>query len=213
MGLYNMHCHLLPGIDDGRVAPDQLGKVLGLYKECGFAGVVFTPHLFNPYLTTNIAAIRPTWMVAMEVAYKVGIEVLLGSELFCGTQETLQGIPFAGRYQLVEFPTVMPPKQWEQKLAVLARSITPIIAHVERYRWMTPTSEAFLKLKDLHCLIQCNVDGIENTWALPYLKAGVVDVIADDNHMRPGDETLPSRLIEHISAWPEVALKMERMFA
>lgn len=212
MGWYDIHCHLLPGIDDGQVKPSKLEEVLLLYKESGFSGLVFTPHLFNPYLTTNVAAIRPAWNAAQAIARQIDLDVMLGSELFFGSQEVLQGIPFGGRYQLVEFPTAMPPKAWEQKLGLLAKSVTPIIAHVERYHWMSVESEAFGKLMELGCLIQCNVDGIENARALPYLEAGVVDVIADDNHMRPGSETLPYRLIEHIGTWPEVSRRMLELF-
>ena len=209
MGWYNIHCHLLPGIDDGQVKPSKLEEVLSLYKESGFSGLVFTPHLFNPYLTTNVAA----WNTAQVIARQIGLDVMLGSELFIGSQEVLQGIPFGGRYQLVEFPTSMPPKAWEQKLGLLARSVTPIIAHVERYHWLSVESEAFGKLKEMGCLIQCNVDGIENARALSYLEAGVVDVIADDNHMRPASETLPYRLIELISKWPQVSRKMLELFS
>lgn len=211
MALYDIHCHLLPHIDDGKAEADQLAGILEVYKESGFDGIVFTPHLFNPYLTTNVKGIRPAWEAARKLAADVGIKVLLGSELFCSTQAVYQGIPFGGKYQLIEFQTILPVAGWLDKVRVLAKTITPVIAHVERYQWMTPDSPDFRALKEMGCRIQVNVDGIANGKALPYLERDLVDVIADDNHWRKGGELLPVKLMEDIAAWPKVAARMDAM--
>ena len=56
MSLLDMHCHLLPAIDDGYVAKEQFEKMMRIYSECGFTPP--SPHIYNPYVTT-IEALRP----------------------------------------------------------------------------------------------------------------------------------------------------------
>lgn len=66
-----------------------------------------------------------------------------------------------------------------------------------------------MQLKQMGCLLQSNVEAVENGDALPYLKHDLIDIIATDNH---GDETLPVRLVQTLSDWPQVAQRMENLW-
>ncbi|MFA6844813.1 MAG: CpsB/CapC family capsule biosynthesis tyrosine phosphatase [Sphaerochaetaceae bacterium] len=210
MGIFDLHCHLLPKIDDSEVSVEGLSRILGIYKECGFEGVAFTPHIYNPFVTTDVASLRDTWQSAHLEAEQIGLRTYLGSELYIGEQRELCSIPIAGKYSLVEFPTVMPCSGWFEKLMTLARKgLIPIIAHVERYRWLNVRSEDFARLKGLGSLIQVNVEGIEDGTALSYLEADMVDVLATDNHGK--DELAPAKLITYVDKWPRVLSRMEAM--
>ena len=46
-GLVDIHCHVLPGIDDGAADVEQSLKLLQEYKALGFAGVIATPHILE----------------------------------------------------------------------------------------------------------------------------------------------------------------------
>ena len=46
-GMIDMHCHILPGIDDGAKDEKDALELLRAEKEQGISKVVFTPH-FNP---------------------------------------------------------------------------------------------------------------------------------------------------------------------
>ena len=43
-GLVDIHCHILPGIDDGARNLDESAAMARLYAAAGFAAVVATPH-------------------------------------------------------------------------------------------------------------------------------------------------------------------------
>ncbi len=209
MGLCDFHCHLLPQIDDGYVTREGFLRMLSLYKESGITSIAFTPHIYNPYVSTDIASLRDTFAWASKMALNMGMVTYLGSELFVGTQQELRCIPIADKYALVEFGLSLPPANLMPRLEKLqGQGLTIIMAHTERYRWLTPQSSALERLRGLGVLVQVNVEAVEDGSALPYLERGLVDLVATDNH---GDETLPSRMLSVLSDWPEVYEKMEGM--
>jgi protein-tyrosine phosphatase len=209
MGICEMHCHLLPGIDDGRVDRDGFERMLLVYKESGINSIAFTPHVYNPYVTTNIPNLRDTYSWAAEIAASLGMATYLGSELFVGTQEVLKGIPIGKKYFLVEFPVNLPPADLFPRLEALAASgMTLIVAHVERYRWLDAGHPSVVRLKEIGALLQVNVEGVESGAAVPYLDSGLADLVATDNH---GDETLPYRLLAVLDTWPGLTDKMEKL--
>ncbi len=209
MGLCDFHCHLLPQIDDGYVSVELFSRMLSLYKESGISSIAFTPHIYNPYVTTNIESLRKTYMWASKIALDLGMVTYLGSELFVGTQPELKSIPIADKYCLVEFGLSLPPANLIPRLEKLQGGGTTIIlAHVERYRWLSPSSSMLERLRSLGALVQVNVEAVEDGSALPYLESGLVDLVATDNH---GDETLPSRMLAVLNEWPVVYKKMEDM--
>ncbi|MDD4572712.1 MAG: capsule biosynthesis protein CapC [Sphaerochaeta sp.] len=209
MGLCDFHCHLLPQIDDGYITSEGYARMLRLYKESGVSSIAFTPHIYNPYMSTDVGAIRETFKWASKIALDMGMVTYLGSELFVGDQAELKSIPIAGKYSLVEFGLSLPPANLIPRLEKLRdEGLTIIIAHVERYRWLSPSSPALKRLLALGALLQVNVEAVEDGSALPYLKSGLVDLIATDSH---GDETLPSRMLAALNDWPAVLKKMEGM--
>lgn len=111
MGICDMHSHLLPEIDDGYLSREQFIRMLNLYQLSGVTAIAFTPHIFNPYVTTNISELRETYQWARGEAEALGLQTYLGSELFVGDQETLKTIPINGRFALVEFGLSLPPPQ------------------------------------------------------------------------------------------------------
>jgi protein-tyrosine phosphatase len=210
MGLFDLHCHLLPGIDDSKVPEDGLESVLEVYCECGFSGLAFTPHVFNPYVTTKVAAIRGVWQKAEALCKGLGLKAYLGSELYVGAQAELKGIPIAGKYLLVEFSTSLPPPGvTERLLRVKSEGLVPLIAHVERYAWLSPDGPVCGAWKKMGALLQVNVGGVQDGTALPYLEAGIVDVMATDNHGT--DVTIPASLMSIVQKWPDVLARMEAL--
>ncbi|HZJ88529.1 MAG TPA: CpsB/CapC family capsule biosynthesis tyrosine phosphatase [Sphaerochaeta sp.] len=209
MGIRDLHCHLLPGIDDGYGAEEDFVRMLRIYRESGVSAIAFTPHLYNPYVTTHVERLRTTYRWAEALALAEGITPYLGGEVFLADGGQQELLPIAGRYQLVEFSLSLPPANlipWVRK--VVAEGIVPIIAHVERYLWLGVHSPLLRQLIDFGCLLQCNVEAVESGEAEAFLTAGLVDVIATDNH---GDESLAPRLAQAIAAWPDVAEKMQRL--
>lgn len=209
MGLCDLHCHILPEIDDGKVSTQNFERMLQLYRESGITALAFTPHIYNPYVTTDLDALRERYLWAESIATELGIRTYLGSELFVGEQKELRCIPIAGIYCLVEFSLTLPPANLIPRLKALRdQGYTIIIAHIERYRWLKPSLHLFEQMLSLGVLVQANVEAVEQGAVQNYLEEDLVDIFATDNH---GDESLPSRLLAALNDWPKVYARMEKM--
>ena len=209
MSFMDFHSHLLFGVDHGVQTRDQYRALLLEYKRCGITTLVFTPHLFHPTVKTMVENIRENFRLASQDAAKVGVKTVLGAELYLGSQVEVRTVPVAGRYALVELPVSEKPLGLDRKLQqLLDQGLEPVIAHVERYRWLKPDSSTFQMFVDMGAWIQVNVSGIENKTAMPYIQKDLVDIIADDNH---GDMGLPKRLRACLDAYPEICARMDSM--
>ena len=208
MELFDMHCHLLPHVDDGFVEWENLDSYLSLYKRCGFSGVIFTPHLYDPYVRTDVMALRSAWARASQMAGERGLFTALASEIYVSDQEVVKGIPALGKYALVEFNIDYAPSAFFEKLESLSPLI-PIIAHIERYKWLSPESETVRELKERGYLIQVNGKALKKGGkAKEYVDAGLVDLLASDCH---GNKEDIIDLAEMISSHPDIMSKMSQM--
>ncbi len=144
--LVELHCHILPGIDDGARDLDMSMSLLRREVSDGVVGVVFTPHFHYERITVEkfvelrkaafrqvAAAVRTE---GLRVAGKLGAEVYYSTAL---PSLDLSKLAFADTsYILIEFPTtIQPPGIDETLFAIRAQGYTPILAHVERYPFVT----------------------------------------------------------------------------
>ena len=58
----------------------------------------------------------------------------------------------------------------------MSAGLVPIIAHVERYRWLSPQAP-LLQERKAWLPLQCNVEAVENGDAGPYVEADMVDLL------------------------------------
>lgn len=210
MGYIDVHTHLLPFIDDGVSSKEQCVEVLQAYQKAGFDRIIATPHIYNPYVATRTANIRAMYQWASQEANQLGIKLYLGSEVYVGSGNATNVLPFMERFVLVEVDYYSEPLfLLNQVYTLLKRGLHVVLAHVERYRWFSTTNPTALKLRELGVHFQCNVDGVENHSAARWLSAGWIDVIASDNH---GDSQLPPRLAALLQRYQDVANRMNNLF-
>jgi protein-tyrosine phosphatase len=148
-GFVDLHCHWIPGVDDGVETLEDAAALLGSLGSLGFARVIATPHM-RPGMFDNTA---PALRAAFEQAHAAlaGFSSLpereLSSEHFFDDvvfQRLIsgEGLPYpGGAAVLLEFYDSSFPLRVDQLLAQLRRlGLTPVIAHPERYRvvWDRP---------------------------------------------------------------------------
>jgi protein-tyrosine phosphatase len=148
-GFVDLHCHWIPGVDDGVESLEDAAALLGGLGAIGFSRVIATPHM-RPGMFDNEA---PALRVAFEQAHAALArwpalpERELASEHFFDDvvfQRLLagEGLPYPGSAAvLLEFYDSSFPPRVEQLLSQLRRrGLTPVIAHPERYRvvWDRP---------------------------------------------------------------------------
>lgn len=192
--MIDLHCHLLPGVDDGSRSVAQSVLVLQQFKHQGIADVALTPHLLASRAGAGFPAnYDEAWErlrseVPEGMTLHRGAEVMMDRPLspdFGERKVTLAGT----RYLLVEFPRVVPAEIVARALAdVMDHDLIPVLAHPERYSSCnTQTVRAW---RDMGAVMQVDATTLTATSnrgnrARDIVRAGLADILAADNH---GDE-------------------------
>ncbi len=158
MAWIDLHCHPLPGIDDGaRTAEDGAALLAGLYG-LGFRTVVATPHVRSGVWDNRIesrAAAHEVLSAVMAEAAKRGDSLptllLAGEHMFDDVLQDLlrkgEALTYpGGGAALVEFPYDSIPMRVELQLWRMSKTVRPVLAHPERY---TPVQQSDEKLEEL----------------------------------------------------------------
>lgn len=199
--MIDIHCHLLPGIDDG---PETLGEALAMARIAVANGIEeahVTPHLYPGRWDNDlskIAAAAEVYRAALakaDIPLKLGFaaEVRLDYEILPLIEAGR--VPFLGTlegYQvmLLEFPHSHVPVGADKFVAwLLARNIRPMIAHPERNKDLMRDPEKIEPFVRAGCLLQLTADAVAGGFgelcalrAREFLERGWVSVIASDAH-------------------------------
>lgn len=144
-GYIDLHCHPLPGVDDGvKSAAEGVALLAGLAR-AGFSRVVATPHIRSGVWDNRRSTLeraRASLMDDLAAARARGIALpeldLAAEHMFDDVAWELfmrgEAMPYPGsRAALVEFPYESLPLRVELRLWRLKKSgITPVLAHPER---------------------------------------------------------------------------------
>ena len=193
-----MHCHILPGLDDGASTPAETLAMLRTAVDEGITDIVVTPHF---KLNTDNASPRRIYDVmrsAQEAVdhYNIPIRFYPGNEVFYFDDLprylkekrifTMNGSDFV----LIEFSPITPYHTIQNALdSVLFAGYHPIIAHVERYESILKNPEHVEFLFDMGVRIQVNASSVTGDngktvkkFVHELLKDGLVDFIGTDAH-------------------------------
>lgn len=199
--MIDLHCHLLPGIDDG---PEDLASALKLARHAVAAGIrtsVVTPHM-HPVRYDNLAAnIRDAAQDFQQILDAEGIalqilhaaEVRLDHEILSWVGDG--HIPWLGHWQgervmLLEFPHSQVPVGADKLVAwLLKQGIRPMIAHPERNKDIMRSTDKLLPFVRMGCLLQVTAGAVAGSFgefarlrAVDLLERGWVTVLASDAH-------------------------------
>lgn len=192
----DFHTHILPNIDDGSHSVQESLEMLLSLKEQGVDVVVATPHYYADEEGPEIFFKKRRFAVAKlkDALIKTRLEVpmiYVGAEVAyydsIGQMENLSSFCIAGSsYLLLE----MPFRRWsdhvlEEVQTIVNRSITPIIAHVDRYECFHRKRE-MEKLLSNGAKIQLNCDVFEKIpdlfWAKKWINKGYIHCLGSDCH-------------------------------
>lgn len=158
MGWIDLHCHPLPGIDDGaRTAQDGAALLAGL-RGLGFETVVATPHVRSGVWDNRVESRAAAHEVLEAVMAEAGRRgdtlptlLLAGEHMFDDVLQDLlrrgEALTYpGGGAALVEFPYDSIPIRVELHLWRMAKTVRPVLAHPERY---TPVQQSDERLDEL----------------------------------------------------------------
>ena len=195
--LCDLHCHILPGIDDGARDEEMSGALLASQKQQGVGQIIFTPHFYADRLQTEtFITNRDNAFGKMQgVLESLGLSSLKGAEI--RMQEKLLDMDLSPlrlgdtRYILLEWPFSAYP-MWGEDIVykLLDRGIRPLFAHIERYEYFFRNEENLEYFRSLGCLFQVNADTVLNPkqqcQVFHLMKDGYLHVTASDAHNTGG---------------------------
>lgn len=198
--MIDIHMHLVPGVDDG--AEDEQMALLMLLraKDQGISTVFATPH--SSAFDEDPVGTKEKFRQLCARAAQIFPEMQLypGCEIYCETgrmQTILSGLESGkyptmnrSRFVLMEFSQWVIPENTTPCVETLVNAgYTPIIAHMERYKYLRDNMELVDGFRELGATIQINAyslfeemeDSIKN-WARRLVLERKADFLGTDAH-------------------------------
>ena len=133
--MIDLHCHILPGIDDGPVDMQTSIDMAKIAAEDGIETIVATPHIKNVlHSTVKLLELVSQLNIHLE-SQNIPVKVLLGGDVFALIDPSrLKDYTINNsRYILIEFPyNYMPSNTKEILFSLALQGVWPIITHPER---------------------------------------------------------------------------------
>lgn len=193
----DLHCHILPGIDDG---PDDLAGSVAMAREHVARGttiVVATPHVGWDYPNTaDVIAAGVADVNAALRAEEIPLQVLAGAEVALTravdmTAEQLAGLRLGnGPWLLLEAPISVDSPGIEGLVGIVqSRGVRVLLAHPERCASFHTDPDLLERLVAGGCLAQVTAGALTGFFgrtvqaaARRYVDAGLVHVVSSDSH-------------------------------
>lgn len=196
--MIDLHCHMLPAIDDG--SPD-MATSLAMARAAVADGIVLTactPHIFPGRYDNSRQTIE--WSVqALRDALRaegIALQIVVGADthlvpglldrLRSGEVPTLAG----SAYLLLEPAHNTIPRDFEQSVyELLAADYLPVITHPERLSWVADYYDVFKRLVLRGAWLQITAGSLTGRfnsearyWGEKMLDEGLVHLLATDAH-------------------------------
>jgi protein-tyrosine phosphatase len=171
--MLDLHCHILPGVDDGPDSLEESLEVARLFVADGITYATATPHCHR-----HIRSLRATIVPAVErlnaalIREGIPLTVLPGAEIQVTSVADYQRDYEAGvlchlgdcpAFSLTEFPwsgTLYPQGASELIGWLLARGTRAVIAHPERHEYFRSDPARLVALTEAGAWIQVTVDSL-----------------------------------------------------
>lgn len=204
--MIDLHCHVLPGIDDGAKTLEEAVEMCRIAAADGCRAMVATPHQRRgAWWNTDRAALAQL-RGSLQEAVGPALQVLPGAEIHVDSQllaeiERLGCVPVDGagtgvlplagsRYLLLEFDGDDLPEEAEDLVhELVVAGWRPIVAHPEFVPWMAASQESVARLVSLGALAQVTAMSVTGDFgrraqadAHRLIDAGLVHFVASDSH-------------------------------
>lgn len=197
--MVDIHCHILPEVDDGAWDMEAAVAMARIARDCGVKKIITTPHFKGEPGALEGLGLFQYQLRLLQSRLKreaVEVELLPGVEVLCVPQ-TLElarsgRLPTlgTGRYVLTEFYFDASAGFMDETLQALQHlGYLPVVAHPERYGAVQRDPELAAKWFHRGIVLQVNKGSVlgafgrraEDT-AVRMLYRGIVHVIASDAH-------------------------------
>lgn len=198
--MIDIHCHILPGLDDGSDNLEESLRMARFAVDGGTSAIIVTPHSNIPESFQNHFGKHYTeTFLELKSALKaenIPLKIYPGHEIFFDGNiiepiKKRRLLTLAGSdYPLVEFDFTEDAESVYTKLRILvAEGLTPVVAHPERYAFVAEDDFAPYRLKAIGCLLQLNKGSLKGNFGRSayiasnnIIKNELADFVASDAH-------------------------------
>jgi protein-tyrosine phosphatase len=194
----DIHCHILPGIDDGAANPEESLELLEKYASLGIHDFIATPHIMIDFYPNNEKTIAAAYekLEALNLRSKIsGLIINLSAEYMIDShfEELLSEnkiVPLKYRYVLVELSYLQPPLNLTSVIKKMREAgYYVVLAHPERYNFYHERKEYYKSLKQMGCFYQLNLLSLTEYYGRGAQKTAkwlldnqLIDFIGTDTH-------------------------------
>ena len=193
-GFVDIHSHILPGIDDGAKNIEESLALISEMKKMGFSKIIGTPHTYPGVHNNTNETITKSYKILKsnlnsKIAIEFASEYLIDNSLIKKARENSL-LCIKDNFVLVEMSFISAPINLYNIIFNLkTNNYIPILAHPERYRFLSNNISEYSKLKKFGCFFQINLlsttgyygpDIVKNSEKL--LKNNMVDFVGSDIH-------------------------------
>lgn len=165
----DMHCHILPGVDDGAASVKETEEMLQIAYDEGIRCMIATPHHHPRRGREHPEVLKKKLILVRKIAQQIDekFRIYLGTEIYFG-QDIVDKLQRGGvltmnkrDYVLVEFSPSDSFNYIRQSLQQIQMSgYQVILAHAERYYCLTEDVELARHIWDMGVHIQINAGSI-----------------------------------------------------
>ena len=194
--MIDIHTHILPQMDDGAFDVAVAKSLMEREVAQGVETIVLTPHYYGrkrspqKFLKERDAAFEK-----IKAEIPTELKVVLGAEVYFteiggASFDEMKKLSLGNtRYVLLEFPFG---EKWKDGLIekledfMAKTNVTPVLAHLERYRQLRRKPQLLQRFLNMGCLLQVNVGSFlgkrTRRLAFKMLENGMISAFGTDAH-------------------------------
>lgn len=198
--MIDTHMHLIPGMDDGAEDMEMALVMMIRAQQQGISQIIATPHSEAFHFSKEGGRTIFKRLAAAAAKVCPDVSLYMGCEVYCeadimaqvlelldlGVYPTMNGT----KYVLMEFSQWVYPENTIPCVEVLlSAGYIPIIAHMERYKYLRDNMELVGRFRELGAQIQVNtyslydeMDNSTKNWARRLVLERKVDFLGTDAH-------------------------------
>ena len=196
--MLDLHCHILPGIDDGATDLDMALQMARIAADDGIHTIACTPHIYPGMYDNNADGIRAAIAAfqaeldhrGIPLRLVEGADVHLDLDLVGGIRAGRVPTLARSRYLLLEPPHHVAPPRFEDTIfRLMLAGYVPVITHPERLSWIEGHYGVFQRLVKGGAWMQITAGSTTGRfgkrpryWADRMLDERLVHILATDAH-------------------------------
>jgi len=193
--MVDIHCHILPGIDDGADTWETTAQMCHMAVRDGITHIVATPHCDGQYeydrahFTDMLATLSE--VAEGQLTFTIGCDFHMSPRnVEAAMADPRQFALGDTQYIMVEFDhRGIPVNAAELLMALLSRGMVPIITHPERNAYLMKDLGMVEQFVEMGCLSQVTANALTGFWgpksqkaAEKLLQKNAVHIVASDAH-------------------------------